>query len=742
MNKFSYFKAPITNTTPFREITIEEYYNLIKSDEWEEIMLNLRKNSSQKNLIKNKRLDFIIPSGTFQYREKGGLIFLSNLICWDLDNLENLEEIKKNLSTDEKTLLIHVSPSGKGLKLFSKFNNLTVDNYGDCWDFGKSYFSEKYSIGLKNFDTQTKDISRACYVSWDKEAYYNKNAISFELEIKKEISSKKTTPEKEIINLILPYWKEGIRQDLAMSLAGFLRKNNNFSEEKVSLIISSICKQTKDSELSQRLAAVKATFKKDKKEIIGYTGLEKYLPLETIILLSEEEVINKYELKKQVNHLPYFENLDKVINLFGRSYLIPKKAVYYHIIGNCLKKHDLIKYQGLGVDTRVNLYFFLNSGAGKSNLKYAIKNTLPIPFLKWSEATSLHPEQLIGKMSKGKNEDKTPVEVPGYFKSDIVVLDEARQLFQSKELKHQEIRGYACIALDPFGKNEIIKQSVDFGSNHPLKYEANCSLVLFSQPLKLKKEIIESGFVRRGLLIGGITSPPIENVFRKRLEVSNSEEDQEIFSSFEQEIFEISENWDFENISEELIRYSQNLCNLGLNHSRKAALYVKSVYSQTVLDLLLKFSCIVAGATRKSKRVKKEDVEIAYMDLFEILHSTFDFLSQYSEDFYQEDMNSFELEILDWLFKRGATNEESSTVSINELKKYISNVEGITESAAIKRYSKLKEEEFISTKKGKHDSLVWISREKMEIFKGGRGTSKHYDDYLEICKRYKRYKEE
>jgi len=91
--------------------------------------------------------------------------------------------------------------------------------------------------------------------------------------------------KEKIIKTISKYWKEGQRQDLAMSLAGFLAKKDA-DWGKAQEIILEIAKLNNDNETSQRIGTIKSTFEKAKKEepILGYKGLEK--------------ILNTYDLEK------------------------------------------------------------------------------------------------------------------------------------------------------------------------------------------------------------------------------------------------------------------------------------------------------------------------------------------------------------------------------------------------------------------------------------------------------------
>ncbi|MEM3122275.1 MAG: phage/plasmid primase, P4 family [Candidatus Pacearchaeota archaeon] len=79
---------------------------------------------------------------------------------------------------------------------------------------------------------------------------------------------------KEIIDKFVKVWKEGNRQNLAMSISGWLRKEKRLGINTVKAIIQRVCELTNDEEVNMRLRAVEETFKKDEDKIKGWTGLE------------------------------------------------------------------------------------------------------------------------------------------------------------------------------------------------------------------------------------------------------------------------------------------------------------------------------------------------------------------------------------------------------------------------------------------------------------------------------------
>lgn len=84
---------------------------------------------------------------------------------------------------------------------------------------------------------------------------------------------RRTLNAERLKRLILPRYTQGHRQDICLYLAGWLRKEG-FCKEYVEQLIREICIASKDSEVKQRLSAVKNTYKeKNLWQLKGLSGL-------------------------------------------------------------------------------------------------------------------------------------------------------------------------------------------------------------------------------------------------------------------------------------------------------------------------------------------------------------------------------------------------------------------------------------------------------------------------------------
>ena len=223
---FSFFKAPITNTTPHKTVTLRQIYNAIKGNYYTARTQKLRSllsplsiygeglgvrtngegpgvrtnregprlstNAKELELSKEQEarkfkaqnFDYCTFSGAFTTRNNKALIKHSGLICLDFDHLPNTHEMKDRLLTDEyfDTQLLFISPSGNGIKWIISIPPPSLSPFRGPW--GK--FGEEqhvfYFIAIANYILQTydvaidksgSDLSRACFLPHDPDAYIN-----------------------------------------------------------------------------------------------------------------------------------------------------------------------------------------------------------------------------------------------------------------------------------------------------------------------------------------------------------------------------------------------------------------------------------------------------------------------------------------------------------------------------------------------------------------------------------------
>lgn len=185
MLPFSFFKSGIKNKIPNKEITLERAVQLIKSDTYKEDIVRLRTSTDDHiRAVVKKGLDYFTFSGTFKKRLTDSLIKHSGLICLDFDDLHDVAFTKEQIVLLPWVTACFVSPSGNGLKVIVKING---DHHLAAFKALELEFVKSIKV-----DPSGKDVTRACFVSWDPEIYFNPDAQEFVFEINEE-------PKKEVM---------------------------------------------------------------------------------------------------------------------------------------------------------------------------------------------------------------------------------------------------------------------------------------------------------------------------------------------------------------------------------------------------------------------------------------------------------------------------------------------------------------------------------------------------------------
>ena len=180
---FSFFKAPITNTKPHKAVTLLQIYNAIKGDYYKERTQKLRAllsplscgegqgERSQARQFKAANFDYCTFSGVFTTRNDKALIKHSGLLCLDFDHLQSVEKLRFQLLQDDyfDTQLLFVSPSGNGLKWVVAVDT-TETMHSDFFTAVANYILQTYGVSI---DKSGKDISRACFLPHDPQAFIN-----------------------------------------------------------------------------------------------------------------------------------------------------------------------------------------------------------------------------------------------------------------------------------------------------------------------------------------------------------------------------------------------------------------------------------------------------------------------------------------------------------------------------------------------------------------------------------------
>jgi len=170
---FSLFLHPVSNVNPYQTINLWEAWNLIRSPYYKELTKQLREIPEPKRARKFKatQFDYATFSGVFARRSDDALVKHSGLLTIDFDHVPHVGELKIRLSQDNyfETELMFVSPSGDGLKWIVPID-LNECTHLEWFRAIENYIKATYCLEI---DKSGKDISRACFLSYDPDVYLN-----------------------------------------------------------------------------------------------------------------------------------------------------------------------------------------------------------------------------------------------------------------------------------------------------------------------------------------------------------------------------------------------------------------------------------------------------------------------------------------------------------------------------------------------------------------------------------------
>lgn len=171
--KCSYFTKPIHNTKPLESVSLLEIFNKITSEAFK-IQTEKLRSIEDKTIAKKYKgahFDYVTFSGIFSKRNEANIIQHSNLLVLDFDHIANVEDLKQKLLQDQyfETELLFISPSGDGLKWVIPIN-IHEAVHQDYYRAVKNYIKATYNLDV---DQSGKDVCRACFLPYDKEAYIN-----------------------------------------------------------------------------------------------------------------------------------------------------------------------------------------------------------------------------------------------------------------------------------------------------------------------------------------------------------------------------------------------------------------------------------------------------------------------------------------------------------------------------------------------------------------------------------------
>lgn len=171
------------NTEPLKKVSPEYLYNALRfpKPDYESRIRQLRVvrqlNYTQYSALKQQLPYFVCAVFNPPFRKTENFAYTEYFIL-DIDNVGEkglvLENLRFRIQADPRTFLCFMSPGEDGLKVIMKLKERCYDA-GVYSLFYKRFvhgFSEEYGL-QQVLDSKTCDVTRACFMSVDRDAYYN-----------------------------------------------------------------------------------------------------------------------------------------------------------------------------------------------------------------------------------------------------------------------------------------------------------------------------------------------------------------------------------------------------------------------------------------------------------------------------------------------------------------------------------------------------------------------------------------
>lgn len=179
------------NTEPLKKVTPEYLYNALRNPkpEFEARIRQLRVvrqlNESQYAALKVQLPYFVCATFNPPLRKTDNFAYTHYFVI-DIDHIGSkgliLEDLKNRIASDSRTMLCFVSPGEDGLKVIMKLKDKCYDAgvYSIFYKRFVSDFSSQYGL-QQVIDAKTSDVARACFMSVDREAYFNPYCETIEM---------------------------------------------------------------------------------------------------------------------------------------------------------------------------------------------------------------------------------------------------------------------------------------------------------------------------------------------------------------------------------------------------------------------------------------------------------------------------------------------------------------------------------------------------------------------------------
>jgi hypothetical protein len=719
--------------------SLKEFVDEVKSDKYKIIVDTLRQRGD-----KDKKG---FPAVTFggQFNITGGhnyqnIVQGTGLISIDIDGLstpEEVDRVKKLLGKDKYSLITFISPSGNGVKgLFYNSKAITKEEYVRVWENIKIYLKQ-YNLEM---DEATKDITRLCYYSYDKEIIVNRNLIDNQqpVEFMEEFEDGLTLIYFDK-GFIIPYEFTENYDTTAVKVCSKWRFMG-WTKEKSWIELQIINNRSNGPlEINRLKKCLESAYKKeyiDKDNIIKEKSekkldkFETYIPMDEIEsendveLLVDNSPINFSNIKKNCGnckHLPMYDELVIELGYKGSNSQAIQKSIWYTVNSSLQNTYTIDVNSNVSSDNRTHSLWIAPSGSGKGLIKNFLERCCDYSLKRCSDISRLsHPEQLIGKNEKeGIGKNAIMIEVRGYLDDDILIQDEAQDILNEITPLNVETMNLLRKGMDKYGNNKITKKLT---GGKVLSYHPKCRVNQFIHPVPLNNKFVDTGTMRRYCSIIELSGDRNLDIKELCSMKKGTYANGHVFSSQIQKLYydrivQDDPNYKFD-ITQECLDIISDFNGIILDlcmKSNNAGLFRYGILTKHTLKLNIVSWVSILHLTYNKKVTTPEITILACRDFLEVWLVSMETLlngnrcriAQSTDEWMGLEEKS--VAALDYLVRKNAI-DINSTVSIAKFQTVLADLYGLHIRTARGKFRDLQVKGYIMSKQtGKNSSSTWLN---------------------------------
>jgi hypothetical protein len=451
---------------------------LIKTGRWAKEIAAIRSVATKKerNNLKLFTLPVLLIHGTFTGKEAKDLVAPSGLMALDFDILgSKITDVERRLRKDPHVFTIFTSPSGDGLKVLYRVEDITTDEvFKQCFKQVRFLYPE--------LDRSGCNINRACFVSHDPDLYINPEAEVFKMnpdlvEVKNTARTREVLvpleDDEDKIERLTPWinktWDSSLRNTSAFIVAAAF---NKFGVSQAAAEAYLLRYEESDFPASEIIATTKSAYTRLKAEF-NTLALENRKGLKQTIKSSLRSGASTRQIADTTG-VPSTK-IEKIKNEFEPFWTVSQKG---GIIINNIKFRDYLESLGFRkitdpIDSKKIVFVELDGFIAEVTTVYKMKDSVTADLEAKEEYTVL--DHLLGNQK--------------YFKEDYLSFMQDVLIEKRRDAAHDSTLFYRN------GFLTITKKGKTFRGYDKLDYYIYRDIILDRDYIEVTTPSVYEGFI-------------------------------------------------------------------------------------------------------------------------------------------------------------------------------------------------------------------------------------------------------